>query len=85
MDRMNSTTRGPQMSIEQIHEALAQDQKVNWMNSLYELAYVKCEEKNPYGKASYKDGKAIRVSCVENYFGSLIHESEFKNCFLKTP
>jgi len=73
------------MSIEQIHLALEQGHKVNWMNSLYELSYVKCEDKNPYGKASYKNGKAIRVSCITNYFGSLIHESEFKNCFLKTP
>jgi hypothetical protein len=73
------------MSIEQIHLALEQGHKVNWVNSLYELAYVRCEDKNPYGKASYKKGKAIRVSCITNYFGSLIHESEFKNCFLKTP
>ena len=73
------------MSIEQIHLALEQGHKVNWVNSLYELAYVKCEEKNLYGKPSYKNGKAVRVFCVENYFGSLIHESEFKNCFLKTP
>ena len=73
------------MSIDQIHEALAQDQKVNWMNSLYELAYVNCEESNKYAKASYKDGKAIRLFCVENYFGSLIHEKDFENCFLKTP
>ena len=81
---MNSTTRGPQMSIDQIHEALAQDQKVNWMNSLYELAYVKCEESNKYGKASYKNGKAIRVFCVSNYFGSLLAASDLDKCFIKT-
>jgi hypothetical protein len=72
------------MSIDQIHDALEKGHAVNWFNPLYELQYVKCEESNKYGKASYKNGKAIRVSCVENYFGGLIHESEFKNCFLKT-
>ena len=73
------------MSIDQIHDALEKGHTVNWFNPLYELQYVKCEESNKYGKASYKNGKAIRVFCVENDFGSLIHESEFKNCFLKTP
>ena len=73
------------MSIKQIHLALDEGHKVYWMSTLYELAYVSCEEGNPYGRASYKDGKAIRVFCVENYFGSLIHEREFENCFLKTP
>ena len=71
------------MSIEKIHSALENGIKVNWLNPLYELQYVKCEESNKYGKASYKNGKAIRVFCVSNYFGSLIHKSEFKNCFLK--
>jgi hypothetical protein len=73
------------MSIDQIHTALEQGHKVNWVNSLYELAYVSCEQSNKYGRASYKNGKAVRVFCVENYFGSLIHEREFGNCFLKTP
>jgi hypothetical protein len=73
------------MSIEQIHAALEEGHKVNWMSSLYELAYVSCEKSNKYGRASYKNGKAIRLFCVENCFGSLIHEREFENCFLKTP
>jgi len=72
------------MSIDQIHLALEKGHKVNWMSSLYELCYVECEQSNKYGRASYKNGKAIKVFCVANYFGSLIHESEFKNCFLKT-
>lgn len=73
------------MSIEQIHLALEQGHTVNWMSSLYELAYVSCEESNKYGSASYKNGKTIRLFCVENGFGSLIHEREFEYCFLKTP
>lgn len=73
------------MSIDQIHDALEKGHAVNWMSSLYELCYVECEKVNKYSKPSYKNGKAIRVSCITNYFGGLIHESEFKNCFLKTP
>jgi hypothetical protein len=71
------------MSIEQIHLALENGMKVNWFNSLYELQYVNCEESNTYGKASYKNGKAIRVSCIANCFGSLLSASDLEKCFIK--
>jgi hypothetical protein len=73
------------MTINEIHTALEQGQKVNWENGLYELAYVPCEENNRYGKATYRNGKAIRVSCVLNSFGNLLAAKEIEKCFLKTP
>ena len=71
------------MTINEIHNALEQGQKVNWENGLYELAYVPCEENNRYGKSTYRNGKAIRVSCVLNSFGSLLAADEIEKCFLK--
>ena len=72
------------MNIEQIHQALEEGKVVNWQNSLYELEYVPCESENPSGKLSFKGGKAIRVTCTQNYFGSLITESCLENCYIKS-
>ncbi len=71
------------MSIQEIHEALESGKTVNWKNPLYELKYIKADASNKYAKPSYKDGKAIRITCTANYFGSLISEEEFQNCFIK--
>ena len=71
------------MNIEEIHTALEQGKKVNWENGLYELAYVPCDSENRYGKSTYRNGKAIRVSCVLNSFGSLLPADEAGKCFLK--
>lgn len=71
------------MTINEIHNALEQGKKVNWENGLYELAYVPCEENNRYGKSTYRNGKAIRVSCILNSFGSLLAADEIEKCFLK--
>ena len=71
------------MTINEIHTALEQGKKVNWENGLYELNYVPCDSENRYGKPTYKDGKAIRVSCVLNSFGSLLAADEIGKCFLK--
>ena len=71
------------MNIQEIHTALEQGKKVNWENALYELAYVPCDSANRYGKPTYRNGKAIRVSCVLNSFGSLLAAEEIGKCFLK--
>lgn len=71
------------MNIEEIHEALESGKTVNWGNSLYELHYVDASEENKYAKPTFKNGKAIRITCITNYFGSLLSESEFNKCFIK--
>jgi hypothetical protein len=71
------------MTIEKIHEALESGKTVNWVNPLYELRYVNESEENEYTKPTLKNGKAIRITCVTNYFGSLLRESEFNKCFIK--
>ena len=69
------------MSIKEIHTELENGKTVNWENSLYELKYVDCEESNPYGKFSFKNGKAIRITCISNWFGSLMTENDLKKCY----
>ena len=71
------------MSIKEIHQALSEGKTVNWSNGLYELHYVECESDNPYGKLSYTEGKAIRVTCTSNSFGSLLCENQLNECFIK--
>lgn len=71
------------MTIEQVHEALAQGKSVHWENEAYHLHYIDCEAENKYNKLSYKDGKAIRVTCTRNYFGGLIEECDLQKCFIK--
>jgi hypothetical protein len=71
------------MTIQEIHEALESGKTVNWVNGLYELHYVNASEENEYAKPTFKNGKAIRVTCVTNYFGSLLREEEFHKCFIK--
>jgi len=70
------------MTIQEIHTALENGKTVNWENSLYELKYVDCDENNPYGKVSFKNGKAIRITCVSNWFGSLMTENDIEKCYI---
>jgi disulfide oxidoreductase YuzD len=67
-------------SIKEIQDALDQGIKVYWAAKNYLVHYVEFEENNP--KFSLKDGKVIRVSHYENYFGSLIHPEEVYSCFI---
>ena len=71
------------MTITEIHIALERGKKVNWENSMYELAYVPCDSANPYGKPTYRNGRAIRVSCIANGFGSLLAAEGAAKCFVK--
>lgn len=70
------------MSIEQIHEALEQGKTIHWVNYLYSLEYVSCDAKNPSGTLSFKNNKAIRVTCTNNGFGSLITKSCLDKCYI---
>ena len=70
------------MTIQEIHTALEKGKTVNWENSLYELKYVDCDENNPYGKVSFKNGKSIRITCVSNWFGSLMTEKDIEKCYI---
>ena len=70
------------MTIKEIHKSIEEGKRVYWENALYELKYVNCEENNPSGKFSFKNGKAIRITCTSNGFGSLIGEKDLNNCYL---
>ena len=70
------------MTIQEIHKALSEGKTVNWSNGLYYLHYVYAEPTNEYAKPTFKDGKAIRITCSSNYFGALATESCLKACFI---
>jgi plastocyanin len=72
------------MTIEQIHTHLQSGKTIHWENSLYHLHYVEAKEDNKSAKLSYKEGKAIRITCKNNGFGSLITESCLEKCFVTT-
>ena len=70
------------MTIEEIHRALSEGKTIHWVNKLYYLHYVSCESDNESAKLSYIDGKGIRVTCLSNYFGSLITEGCLSKCYI---
>ena len=70
------------MTIEQIHNHLQSGSTIHWANPLYYLHYVEAKESNPSAKFSFKEGKAIRITCRNNGFGSLMTESCLERCFL---
>lgn len=74
------TKLGKFKTLDDIRAALDAGKTVYWSNKAYTAHYVDASANhNPY---SVKDGKAIRVSCTSNYFGSLISESDIYNCFV---
>ena len=69
-------------TLKQIHDDLEKGIEIFWSNTRYKVHYVDFEPNlNQY---SLKNNKVIRVSCIDNYFGSLISESEISACFKLT-
>jgi hypothetical protein len=55
--------------------------EIFWVNTSYKVHYIIAGENcTPF---TVKDGKAIRVSCISNYFGSVLNEEEIGRCFSK--
>jgi len=71
------------MTLDEIYQAIDSGKVVHWENSLYELKPVKAEAGNKYAAPSYREGKALRITCKSNGFGSLITEKCFEKCFIK--
>lgn len=68
-------------SLDEIRTDLDKGIEIFWSNESYHLHYVEAREHStPF---SVKDGKAIRVTCKSNYFGSLIEANEIPVCFSK--
>ena len=71
------------MTLQEIYSAIDSGKTVHWENSLYEVHPVDAEPDNKYAAVSYREGKALRITCTSNYFGSLITERCFEKCFIK--
>jgi hypothetical protein len=67
-------------SIEEIYKDLNKGIKVYWSNESYQVFIEDdpCPEKNMF---SHNKGKMLRVTCVSNWFGSRITETDILNCF----
>jgi hypothetical protein len=67
-------------TLDQIRRDLDAGIDIYWCNVGYKVHYVNVDgqDLNPY---SVKNGKAIRVSYIETYFGSLIQPSDIGSCF----
>ncbi len=66
-------------SLEEIKAALLNGEEVYWSSALYEVHFV--DNVDTHNQYSRTNDKLIRVSCVTNYFGSLLQESEINSCF----
>jgi hypothetical protein len=74
------------MKLEEIIQALDQGKTVYWTNTAYKVHYVEIDPSNAYQSRlfSRRGNEALRITCIENYFGSLAaDETELNQCFLK--
>lgn len=65
----------------QIWDAIDKGKTVCWMSEIYEVHSVESNG-SEYAKPTERGDKALRCSCVENYFGSYLSPKEFKQCFV---
>jgi hypothetical protein len=70
------------MKITTIWKHLKAGRKVYWCHEGYQVLMVPYDlGLNKYSKLSLRDKQALRVTCMDNYFGSLICESDLPKCF----
>ena len=68
-------------NIKQVWNAIDQGETVYWHNELYKLTV---EENHPTCPNFCKRGnKHLRVTCIVNYFGSVLEKSEIPDLFTK--
>jgi len=67
-------------SVEDVWSALDSGQKVFWSNSSYQVVIVKdpCSDKRLF---SNRGEDMLRVTCMSNWFGSRLEESELGSLF----
>lgn len=70
------------LTIEQIWTALDQGKEVLWHHKGYMIHSVESKS-NEFSKLSYRNGQALRVTCIENYFGSLMNVTDLGHAYIK--
>jgi hypothetical protein len=72
------------MTINEVWDAVNAGKIVNWINGLYVVHAVEYDlGNNEWSSLSLRGNKALRVTCEQNYFGSLITEQCLTQCFIK--
>lgn len=74
-------TKGEFKTIDQVWDAIESGQEVFWSNESYHLTVEDAQDYNP--DFTKRNGKVLRVTCISNYFGSLLCENELSNLFIK--
>ena len=69
------------MKLSDIWKAIDEGKTVCWENESYEIHPVDSNG-SKYAKQTERGAKALRCSCVSNYFGSYLNEDEFSKCFV---
>lgn len=76
-------------SLDQVWAAIDAGQTVYWASDAYQLTIENCfpeEYRQRMGWAhpfSKRGDKCLRVTCMRNWFGSLLHESELGALYTK--
>lgn len=72
-------------TIEQVWKALESSKIVYWSNQGYKVYISEALQDNDYQRNhfSFKNGKVLSVRCIDNYFGSLINESDLSTLFVE--
>ena len=68
------------LTIEQIWKAIEQGKTVIWCHEGYEVHPVSYDDDDFKTRFSYKNGYALRVTYISNWFGSLIDKRELGKC-----
>lgn len=76
------------MNLEEVWNAIDAGQTVCWNSATYEVLVVDSmldwrKEQRFEVPFSNRDGKSLRVTCVSNYFGSLLSEADLNQLFIK--
>ncbi len=69
------------MKISEIWKAIDEGKTVCWVHEGYEVHPVESNG-SKYAALTERNGKALRCSCVENYFGGYLSESQLDKCFV---
>lgn len=68
-------------TIEQVWNDIEKGIEIFWGNESYHLTLVPSGPNNT--QYTNKNGQLLRVTCISNYFGSLLNESELNALFSK--
>jgi hypothetical protein len=68
-------------TFDDVWNALDAGQTVYWYNTSYKITIEPCQKTT--NRETERNGKVLRVTCVSNYFGSLLKECELSNLFIE--